>query len=252
MKQNHYYLLIISIFALIITSCGSSKNTAKLVKKTPVGSETVVNEPTLRVPSTLSPQSQSLLNEANQWLGTPYKYGGSTKDGVDCSGFVMQVYLSSLAIKLPRNSKEQSDYCTPANKTELIPGDLLFFGSGKTISHVGIFIGDSRMIHASTSKGVIISDINEEYYIRNFKGSGKVEKYHAMINTPKASSASPKSITAEEFAKISKATPVNAATTPISVAQTSKETNSEISAEEARKSVLNSIIEQKLDSIYGK
>lgn len=295
MKQNQYLLIIFSLLAIVLTGCGSTRNTAKVVKKTPIGSEVVTQQPTMTVPTTLSPQSQSLLNEASQWLGTPYKYGGESKSGVDCSGFVMQVYLSSLAIKLPRNSKEQSDYCTPTKKTELVPGDLLFFGSGKSISHVGIFIGDTRMIHASSSKGVIISDINEEYYLRNFKGSGKVEKYHSMIdNTTKVAPSTNKSISLEELSKqtisvasnssvieesthatetpspavktatvdkpapakktvaSAKPVPAVAPSSPITVAQTSSETIPEISVDDARKNVLNSIIEQKLDSIYSK
>lgn len=294
MKQNQYLLIIFSLLAIVLTGCGSTRNTAKVVKKTPIGSEVVTQQPTMTVPTTLSPQSQSLLNEASQWLGTPYKYGGESKSGVDCSGFVMQVYLSSLAIKLPRNSKEQSDYCTPTKKTELVPGDLLFFGSGKSISHVGIFIGDTRMIHASSSKGVIISDINEDYYLRNFKGSGKVEKYHAMIdNTLKAAPSTTKTISLEELSKqtismasnssvieesntstvaspavkknsvdksasaretvaSTKSTPAVAPSSPIAVVPTSPDTIPEISVEDARKNVLNSIIEQKLDSIYSK
>lgn len=253
MKNSLYLILISSFIAIMLSGCGSTKNTAKVVKITPVGNEVVTKQPAMSVSSALAPQSQSLLNEASQWLGTPYKYGGVTKDGVDCSGFVMQVYLSSLAIKLPRNSKEQSDYCTPTKKAELVPGDLLFFGSGNSISHVGIFIGDTRMIHASSSKGVIISDINEEYYFRNFKGSGKVEKYHSMISTSTMiKPTTTKTISVEELDKQSKSVTSSSNSTPITAAQTSQVTSHEISAEDARRSVLNSIIEQKLDSIYNK
>lgn len=299
-KRNRLLLLILPIFATLVVSCGSSRNTASLVKKTPVGGESVSKNQTVTIPQSLAPQSQALLKEASSWLGTPYRYGGTDKGGVDCSGLVSQVYKSALSIKLPRNSKAQSDYCTPTPKGELVPGDLLFFatGKGKNVSHVGIFIGDNRMIHSSASKGVIISDINADYYTRTFTGSGRVDQYHAMISNgkrkneiesipvpenpivneelPTASiektddtpfkftpvSALPvkentptetdKNVaTAKEQEKV-KSAKVQPATTPITVAKSTDNTPKEISAEEARNSVLNSIIEQKLDSIYSK
>lgn len=295
-KQSRFIPYILPIFAMLAVSCGSSRNTAVLVKKSTVGGESISKNQTVSIPSTLAPQSQALLKEASQWLGTPYKYGGTDKGGVDCSGLVLKVYQSALAINLPRNSKAQSDYCTPTSKKELVPGDLLFFATGrsKNISHVGIFIGDNRMIHSSTSKGVIISDINADYYMRTFTGSGKVEKYHAMINnsdglkydvnsipfespsTPiehpiattsdanmeqnnevvpikyTPTSSLPVKKTPSQQTSSAKNSTVQQPSKPINVAKSTGTTQKEITAEDARASVLNSIIEQKLDSIYSK
>lgn len=132
----------------------------------------------------LHASTQRLLAEAESWLGTPYKYGGNDREGVDCSGLVLQVYLRALGISLPRVSAEQKEFCVPTSKGSLHPGDLLFFATGRkkdSVSHVGIFIGENRMIHAS-SRGVMVSDIAEGYYAVNYAGAGYVEAYRAMLS----------------------------------------------------------------------
>ncbi len=113
-----------------------------------------------------------------EWLGTPYAYAKSDKgDGTDCSGMVLQVYLSICDIKLPRNSAKQAEFCKKIEPDDVKVGDLVFFATGKDpdkISHVGIMIDDVSFIHASTSKGVVISRIDTPYYIRTFKMFGRV------------------------------------------------------------------------------
>ncbi len=274
------YIILPLLTAAAVTSCGTSRNTATTVKKTTIGNtggDAVSKDQSIAISSGLAPQSQALLKEARKWLGTPYKYGGTDKNGIDCSGLVMNVYRSALAINMPRNSKAQSDYCTPTPKKDLIPGDLLFFATsgGKKVSHVGIFIGDNRMIHSSASKGVIISDINARYYTRTFAGSGRVEQYHAMISssggkkeTPRSSAPQKtQSITLDDFVSqnptktVSTTPTVNTAPKTVSTPKTASKISvvnpadstitKELSTDEARASVLNSIIEQKLDSIYN-
>lgn len=166
-----------------MTACGSSKTTRATGSYKP--SSTELKWPDEKPGSPLAPHSEALLSEARTWLGVPYKFGGNDRKGVDCSGLVLQVYKDALGIPLPRNSREQSNYCTSIAKGNLIPGDLIFFATGKDrdrVSHVGIFIGDNLMIHASASKGVILSDITAPYYSRTYAGSGIVEQYHAMLD----------------------------------------------------------------------
>lgn len=109
---------------------------------------------------------------ASKFLGTPYLFGGTTPDGFDCSGFVQYVF-SQFGYNLPRTATEQCEYLSvTVDKTELAPGDLLFFklpGSSKPIGHVGIYVGDGLFIHA-TSPGDVIKygDINSSYYIENY------------------------------------------------------------------------------------
>lgn len=121
-----------------------------------------------------------IVKEAYGWLGTPYGYGKAEKGvACDCSGMVMSVYLNVMGIKLPRNSAQQQDFCKKLKKKDVKIGDLCFFATGKDsdkVSHVGIMVDDNNFIHASTSKGVVVSDINQPYYVKTFKGFGRVPK----------------------------------------------------------------------------
>lgn len=126
----------------------------------------------------LSKSRQQLIEEAQTWIGTPYKYAESSKHkGSDCSGMVLSVYLDALGIKLPRNSAAQAEFCTPVGLRQVLPGDLVFFATGKDpdrVSHVGIMLDYENFIHVSTSKGVVISKITTPYYTRTIMGFGKV------------------------------------------------------------------------------
>lgn len=119
-----------------------------------------------------------IVKEAMSWLGTPYKYAGSEKGkGTDCSGMVVKVYEDVKGQKLPRNSKQQSEFCKKLRKKDVKPGDLVFFATGKDanrISHVGIMIDETQFIHASTKRGVILSEMTTPYYERTFIMFGRV------------------------------------------------------------------------------
>ncbi len=117
-----------------------------------------------------------LLDEVIEWWGTPYKYGGETKAGADCSGFVQVVYSKVYNKKLPRTSKDQYEFCKKVGKNQLKEGDLVFFNtSGKGVSHVGIYLKDKYFAHASTKKGVMVNSLDEEYYSKAYISGGRVE-----------------------------------------------------------------------------
>lgn len=126
----------------------------------------------------LKGEEKRIVEEALTWRGTPYKYAGAEKGrGTDCSGLVVTVYEKVTHKKLPRNSAKQAEYCRKLKAKDVRPGDLAFFATGKDpskISHVGIMIDDNRFIHASTQKGVLISEINTPYYQRTFRMFGRV------------------------------------------------------------------------------
>lgn len=116
-----------------------------------------------------------LTTTASQYIGTPYVYGGTTTKGFDCSGFTQRVF-SDLGIKLNRTSSSQ--YSQGTAVSSLLPGDLVFFNtSGKGISHVGIYIGDNQFIHSSTSDGVIISGLGENYWSKRYVGAKRVSTF---------------------------------------------------------------------------
>jgi len=125
--------------------------------------------------STSSDLRNKIINEAKQWIGTPYKYGGESKNGADCSGFVMTVFQNA-GVDLPRTSQQQFNYVQLINKHERQAGDLVFFKKNNKIFHVGIYLGDNYMIHASSSKGVIIQSIDDNYFDDKYAGSGRIIK----------------------------------------------------------------------------
>jgi lipoprotein Spr len=109
------------------------------------------------------------------WLGTPYRLGGDTKKGVDCSGFAFQLYEKTFNTMIGSNSRNIFSMVNPISKVELKEGDLVFFKiKSKSISHVGVYIGDNKFAHASSSKGVMISNLNEPYWQRYFYKGGRL------------------------------------------------------------------------------
>jgi len=109
--------------------------------------------------------ANEIIRTAKNYLGTRYLWGGTTPRGFDCSGFMLYVFTQH-GIHLNRSSREQVRNGFPVTRTELIPGDLLFFGSGNHINHVGMYIGNNEYIHSSSNLtgGVIITNLNTCHY----------------------------------------------------------------------------------------
>ncbi len=117
---------------------------------------------------------EDVLAEAYSYLGTPYRYGGSSHSGTDCSGFTMAVF-GAFGISLPHGATSQYSMCRSVTTQERTIGDLLFFATdGSGIGHVGIYLGGGQFIHASTSSGVIISSLYESYYARTYLFAGRL------------------------------------------------------------------------------
>ncbi|ROR15381.1 C40 family peptidase [Erwinia sp. JUb26] len=111
-----------------------------------------------------------LDDQLSQWHGTPYRYGGMNRGGVDCSGFVYLTFRDRFDLQLPRTTSAQTDVGTRISKDDLLPGDLVFFktGSGENGLHVGIYDTDNQFIHASTSQGVMRSSLDNVYWRKVF------------------------------------------------------------------------------------
>lgn len=187
MRYRYYIYILLTVLLPVVSSCGSSRNVVasrtsndgRGVNRRPSGSDV------MPIPDDKNHPSAILLAEARKWLGTRYRYGGHSKDGTDCSGMVMEVFNSSAGIKLPRNSREQHKYCKSISAGDLMPGDLVFFANNLRtgrIGHVGLYVGDGMMIHASTSKGVIVSGLDEDYWKKHYAASGRVADFEKMVD----------------------------------------------------------------------
>ncbi|MFN8153440.1 MAG: NlpC/P60 family protein [Bacteroidia bacterium] len=126
-----------------------------------------------------------LYDTIASWLGTPYRFAGSCEKGIDCSGFVNVLFDRVYGKRLgARNSAEIYNSIYKLDRSELQEGDLVFFRIYRhRISHVGLYLGNNKFVHASTSRGVIISDLDEPYYRRYFAGAGRY-KADALSETP--------------------------------------------------------------------
>ncbi|OQP59472.1 hypothetical protein A3860_37630 [Niastella vici] len=118
-----------------------------------------------------------LLELIESWYGTKYKYGGDDREGVDCSGFTRAFMNAYYEVTLSRRSEDQYLQCKKVKKKKLRQGDLVFFktrGAKGGISHVGIYLCNNKFLHAATSTGVMISDLDEDYYKARYAGGGRI------------------------------------------------------------------------------
>lgn len=119
-----------------------------------------------------------LFKKIDEWWGTKYCMGGSTKSCIDCSAFTSVIMRDIYGINLPRTAQEQYNQSEHIALEDLKEGDLVFFHTqGRSISHVGVYLVNNKFLQASTSGGVTITDLNDKYWQLRFKGAGRVRRY---------------------------------------------------------------------------
>ena len=123
-----------------------------------------------------------LFKFIDEWWQTHYRYGGTTRAGIDCSAFAGLLLSSVYAIKLPRTAKDQYRACLKIDKENMQEGDMVFFNTRGGVSHVGVYLGDGYFVHASVSNGVTISRLDDDYYRRKFIGGGRPLTEMAKVN----------------------------------------------------------------------
>jgi lipoprotein Spr len=116
------------------------------------------------------------------WIGTPYRFGGTSRKGIDCSAFTKELYSKVFNLSIQRNSRDIFSMVSPIKKDDLKEGDLVFFKiHSRNISHVGIYLGNSKFAHAS-SEGVKISSLDDDYYSHYFfKGGRLLDSFKAEV-----------------------------------------------------------------------
>ncbi len=157
MDINYRYLIFklswLVVFSFLLTACGGQHATRSH-----------------------SNVSDSLQAQYNSWQGVPYRLGGLSKKGIDCSGFVYLTFKDQFGLILPRTTETQVKRGTRVYIGQLQAGDLIFFKTAWRTRHVGIYLSDGRFLHASTSKGVIISRLDNVYWKKKYWRSQRVLK----------------------------------------------------------------------------
>lgn len=169
-------ILVCSLLLIVIaqTSCGIRKfSTNETMEKQ------VVLSQQFGMPITPN-DNLSLYAVASEWLGTPHRYGGGSKRGIDCSGFVSMLYKQVYGFTLsPSSQGMMSSNCELIAKNDLREGDLVFFKTGRrrgrTTNHVGLYLKDGKFVHTSTSNGVVVSSLEDPYYVRTWVAAGRVQ-----------------------------------------------------------------------------
>jgi len=198
-KESYIKLLVIALIATSIYSCSFFKeltsndieteteddfifeeisgNTHQPIKKQP--SKTTTNKSKIDI-TLCDKDNEKLYSAIEKWYGTPYKGGGCTKEGVDCSCFTINIYQEVYNIKLNRRAMDMVQNIKLIDRKDLIEGDLVFFRNSKgRINHVGIYLKEDMFVHASSSKGVTVSKLTEKYWDTRFYKGGR----HNDVNT---------------------------------------------------------------------
>ena len=156
MKGRSVHFLLFIFILLLLSSCSSPvKQRASSIQH-----QSVVQKEHKTI--------DILYRYYHDWRGTPYRLGGLSKNGVDCSGFVYLAYRSIAGIKLPRTTRQQMRLGSDVSPYDLEPGDLVFFKTGWNKRHVGIYMQNGQFMHASTSHGVMLSGLSEKYWQDTF------------------------------------------------------------------------------------
>ncbi|MDX9759913.1 MAG: NlpC/P60 family protein [Bacteroidota bacterium] len=177
MLHPHRILLLLLPVVVMLAACSGTEETtsSRRPSKRTVAERDAGYRPAL--PADLSRGRRAVVGEAYEWIGTPYRYAGTTKRGVDCSGLVNAVY-EKFKLDLPRRARELFRKGRAITREQLRPADLVFFANtaGPGITHVGIYVGEDRFVHSSTRAGVIVSSLDDSYYARHYAGARMIIK----------------------------------------------------------------------------
>ncbi len=154
-------LLLVFIALILFTGCSTRTSKSSSTYKTNFSSKSNKEQINYNDLDKLYPYH-------NKWHQTPYKFGGFGSDGIDCSAFVQRAYFDLFGMKIPRTTKQQVLAGKKVSRANIKTSDLVFFKTGYNSRHVGIYLQHGDFIHASSSKGIIISNINDPYWKKRY------------------------------------------------------------------------------------
>lgn len=170
LPDSRYLLRPLTLLGLaLLSACASAPRPREATFKP---SHSALADLPARAPAGEAGNANDVLFRAIALVGTPYRWGGNTPDsGFDCSGLIDYIYRTSIGLQLPRTSQEMASMrgTRVAQQTQLLSGDLVFFGSAGRISHVGVYVGKGRFVHAPNSGGTVrLDDIDGPYWRSHF------------------------------------------------------------------------------------
>ncbi|HEY5327522.1 MAG TPA: C40 family peptidase [Mucilaginibacter sp.] len=177
MKKIHCLYCVLLVFTIIFSSCHAKKavlrgKPGEIVKP---GNNIAEKYSAILGIDESAIQNGRLYAFVDQWTGTPYRFGGEDKNGVDCSGLAQLLEQQVFGISIPRSTGEQINVIKRKYEEELAEGDLVFFDyDGKKFSHVGVYLQNGYYVHASSSKGVTITALHDPYTYKYFSRCGSV------------------------------------------------------------------------------
>lgn len=180
MKTIFIYVVFGTLFFYLV-SCKHQQSATKSTNLNTTETENSLNSIKKQYAIKLGVAESEIKNETlykfiNEWQGVPYKYAGKDKLGIDCSGLASTLYLQVYKKTISSNTKALVNEVKKINESDLKEGDLVFFKTdGKSISHVGVYLLNHKFVHASTKKGVMVSDMNEPYFKQTYVSSGRVK-----------------------------------------------------------------------------
>lgn len=174
-KQKNRTYTIVLFLLMVMASCRSKNEVAK--SNSGSGKELKNNSGKLSTTIGISEKdlsSKQMYSFIEEWYGVPYQYGGDSKAGVDCSAFTKKLYLEVYKKNISRTAGGQYEQSEKIKSENMKEGDLVFFKiESAKISHVGVYLRYNKFIHASTKKGIVISDLSEPYYKKYYFSSGR-------------------------------------------------------------------------------
>lgn len=164
-----YKLFLLIIFTFLFTACSQKDNNVLMtIDSYEIQSASLLHTNLEKEKNDLDYINKKLYEFYSEWKGVKYKYGGTTKNGIDCSAFIQKAFKDKFDLNIPRTTIDQVKIGKEVERSELNIGDLVFFRTGRNSRHVGIYLRNGQFMHSSTKKGVTISSLSNRYYNTHF------------------------------------------------------------------------------------